>query len=116
VWQTSGPATVSDLMLAMLLQIANTNWSAVGYIANALDPPFLRRTASDDMPNMRTASFSYTSFLSFALLCQGRHKLLDDGDGHLRRRDMTKCTHSRGNFVISSAMSVNKCEIATFQP
>ena len=30
--------------------------------------PLLRRTASDDMGEMRTASFSYTSFLCFAPL------------------------------------------------
>ena len=82
-WQTSGPTTVSNLMLAMLLQITETDCSAVGHIANALEPPILKRTASDDMPNMRTSSFSSTSFLCFALLCQGRHKLLDDSGGHL---------------------------------
>ena len=67
-WQSSDPATVSSLILAMFLRITETDWSTIGQVADAMRHPFLRRTASDDMGEMRTASFSYTSFLRFAPL------------------------------------------------
>jgi hypothetical protein len=53
-----------------------------------LGRPILRRTTSDAIPEVRTAPFSYTSFLRFAPLRQRRHILLDDGGGYLRCGDM----------------------------
>ncbi len=73
----------------MLLQITETDWSAIGRVTDVIASSFLllRRTTSDDMGEVRTASFSYTSFLRCAPLRERFHILLDDGDGHLRCGD-----------------------------